>query len=72
MDQTSLLRALKHIMLFNSPLSNDKQHLLKWLAYTPINTLRLWHDFTRRVCFHHSLGSKDHECLLISSLTTIG
>ena len=74
----------KHKTLFNSekvsslyvslqtqPIPDDKQQLLKWLAYTniaPINTLCLWHDFTRRVCFHHSRGSKDHECLLIPSL----
>ena len=23
------------------------------------NTLNLWHDFTKRVCFHRSRGSKD-------------
>ena len=57
--------------LQNSPIPKEKQQLLKWLAYTdivPVNTLSLWHDFTRRVCFHHSSGSKDHECLLIPSL----
>ena len=30
-----------------------------------------WHEFTRRVCFHHSSGSKDHECLLIPSLSAL-
>ena len=60
-----------YVSLQKSPIPDDKQQLLKWLAYTniaPIDSLSQWHDFTRRVCFHHSRGSKDHECLLIPSL----
>ena len=74
----------KHKTLFNSEpieslyvsltatsLTEDKLQLLKWLAYSkvnPIKTLAEWHDFTRRVCFHHSSGSKDHEALLVPSM----
>ena len=60
-----------YFQLTNTPLHEDKQQLLKWLAYKnicPFTSLVQWHDFTRRVCFYHSLGSKDHECLLIPSL----
>ena len=52
-------------------LTEEKLQLLKWLAYSkvrPLKTVMEWHDFTRRVCFHHSLGSKDHESLLTPSL----
>ena len=45
--------------------------LLKWLAYSDISaldTLAKWHDFVRRVCFYHSICSKDHECLMIPSI----
>ena len=75
---------MKHKTLFNSepiislysslmatPLLDDKVQLLKWLAYdkiAPLTRLSEWHDFTRRMCFYHSNGSKDHECLLIPSL----
>ena len=71
----------KHKTLFNSepigslytslmatPLADEKVQLLKWLAYNkvvPITKISQWHDFTRRICFYHSPGSKDHECLLI-------
>ena len=71
---------MKHKTLFNSeslaslyaslratPLSQEKTQLLKWLAYDKIfafTDLSHWHDFTRRRCFYHSSGSKDHECLL--------
>ena len=47
-------------------LTEEKQQLLKWLAYSKVQSLKTlaeWHDFTRRVCFHHSSGSKDHEAL---------
>ena len=60
-----------YITLTNTPLHEDKVQLLKWLAYkdvSPIKSIVQWHDFTRRVCFRHSSGSKDHECLLIPSL----
>ena len=75
---------LKHKTLFNSEpidslytsltatsLTEEKGQLLKWLAYSkvhPLKSLAEWHDFTRRVCFHHSTGSKDHEALLAPSL----
>ena len=75
---------MKHKTLFNSepitslyaslistPLTDDKVQLLKWLAYdkiAPLTRLSEWHDFTRRMCFYHSTGSKDHECLLIPTL----
>ena len=63
----------KHKTLFNSEpvkslytslmadaLAEEKLQLLKWLAYSkvrPLKTVMEWHDFTRRVCFYHSLGS---------------
>ena len=69
---------MKHKTLFNSepitslyaslistPLTDNKVQLLKWLAYdkiAPLTRLSEWHDFTRRMCFYHSTGSKDHEC----------
>ena len=75
---------MKHKTLFNSepinslyaslmatPLADDKVQLLKWLAYNkiaPLTRLSEWHDFTLRMCFYHSTGSKDHECLLIPTL----
>ena len=69
---------LKHKTLFNSEaiatLTDDKIQLLKWLAYDkvdPFKTLSDWHDFTRRVCFYHSSGSKDHESLLIPTLSAL-
>ena len=54
-----------------TPLADDKVQLLKWLAYdkvVPLTKLSDWHDFTRRVCFYHSTGSKDHECMLVPTL----
>ena len=63
---SSLYTSLTH-----NPLHEDKIQLLKWLSYTdvrPFNSLIEWHYFTKRVCFHHSTGSKGHECLLIPSL----
>ena len=63
-----------HASLMSSPLSEDKVQLLKWLAYTqitPLQNITQWHDFTRRVCFHHSSGSKDHESLLIPSVSAL-
>ena len=60
--------------LHNSPcreLSPDNIRLLKCLAYTdikPFTSLSDWHNFTHRVCFHHSSGTKHHESLLIPSL----
>ena len=51
-----------YFQLTNTPLHEDKQQLLKWLAYKnmcPFTSLVQWHDFTRRVCFYHSSGSKD-------------
>ena len=47
--------------------------LMKWLAYTQVHLLQNLsqrHDFTR-MCFHHSSGSKDHQCLLIPSLSAL-
>ena len=74
----------KHKTLFNSeaiaslyaslmsdPLADEKVQLLKWLAYdkvVPLSRISDWHDFTRRICFYHSTGSKDHECLLVPTL----
>ena len=63
-----------HASLMASTLQDDKVQLMKWLAYTqvhPLQNLSQWHDFTRRVCFHHSSGSKDHECLLIPSMSAL-
>lgn len=63
-----------HASLTVSPLPEDKVQIMKWLAYTqiaPVQNLSQWHDFTRRVCFYHSSGSKDHECLLVPSLTAL-
>ena len=59
-----------YFSLTNTPLHEDKQ-LLKWLAYeniAPIKSVIQRNDITRRVCFHHNSGRKDHECLLIPSL----
>lgn len=63
-----------HSSLMASPLLEDKVQLMNWLAYTqiaPLQNMSQWHDFTKRVCFHHSSGSKDHECLLIPSLSAL-
>ena len=60
-----------HASLMSSPLASEKVQLLKWLAYdkvVPLTRISDWHDFTRRVCFYHSTGSKDHECLLVPTL----
>ena len=65
---------LLHASLMSSPLPNEKVQLLKWLAYdktVPLTTLSDWHDFTRRICFYHSTGSKDHECLLVPTLSAL-
>ena len=78
---------LKHKTLFNSEpiaslraslqapqLSPQKQNLLKWLAYSGherIDTVPHWHEFVRRVCFYHSSGSKDHEYLLIPTMSSL-
>ena len=78
---------MKHKTLFNSepiaslytslmatPLADDKVQLLKWLAYdkvVPLRKISDWHDFTRRICFYHSTGSKDHECLLVPTLSAL-
>ena len=54
-----------------SSLANEKFQLLKWLAYDkvlPLSRLSDWHDFTRRVCFYSTTGSKDHESLLVPTL----
>lgn len=77
----------KHKTLFNSesitslyaalmitPLTDEKVQLLKWLAYdniVPLRTIYDWHDFTRRICFYHSSGSKDHESLLIPTVSAL-
>ena len=80
MDKTCMLWVHKtlynseriiYISLTNTTLHEDKVQSLKWLAYKnfgAIKSLAQWYDFTRRACFHHSSGSKDHECLLIPSL----
>ena len=60
-----------HASLMSSPLAKEKIQLLKWLAYDkilPLTRLFDWHDFTRRVCFYHCTGSKDHESLLVPTL----
>ena len=53
-------------------LSPQKVRLLKCLAYKDneiksFHSLSEWHDFTHRVCFYHSSGSKYHESLLVPS-----
>ena len=63
--------SILHTSLTNPPLRENKIQLLKWLAYSnprPLRSLPEWHDFTRRVCFYHSSGSKDHESCLVPSL----
>ena len=67
---------IKHKPLFSSEsiasshksLTDEKVQLLKWLAYdklVPLKNTSDWHDFTKRVCFYHSSGRKDDECLHI-------
>ena len=57
--------------LMATSLADDRVQLLKWLAYdkvVPFTKLSDLDDFTRRICFYHSTGSKDHECLLVPTL----
>ena len=57
-----------------SQLSPQKQNLLKWITYSggeSVTNLCQWHDFTRRVYFYHSTGSKDHEYSQIPSYTAL-
>ena len=63
-----------HASLMSSPLANEEMWLLKWLAYdkvVPLCRISNWHDFTRRVCYYPSTGSKDHECLLVPTLNAL-
>ena len=63
-----------YALLMSTPLADDKVQLLKWLAYdkvVPFTKLSDWHDFTRRICFYHSTGSKDHECLLVPTMSAL-